>query len=91
MFGDIDVNDWAAVMHQHDKDEQDSTDDGRYGKEIDRHERGDVIRQKGAQVCDGGRRGLRKSRETVRSDTSTPSLPNRRGSAAFRNSAESAA
>jgi hypothetical protein len=37
---------------------------------------GDVFVRKMRHVCDGGRRGRRRSRETVRSDTSTPTLPN---------------
>jgi hypothetical protein len=48
MLRDVDVHDPPAVMHQHDEDEQDSAREGRYGKEIDRDQRGDVIRQKGA-------------------------------------------
>jgi hypothetical protein len=40
---------WSAlVMHQHDEDEHDSARERWYGKEIDRDQRRDVIRQKGA-------------------------------------------
>jgi hypothetical protein len=46
VLGDIDVNDLPALIHQPDEDEQDSAREGRYGKEIDRDQRGDVIGQK---------------------------------------------
>ena len=45
MLGDVEVHDPPAVMEKDDKDEQDSARDGRDGKEIDRAQRGDVIRE----------------------------------------------
>ena len=48
MRRDVEMNDPPAVMEKHDEDEQDSTGDGWYGEEIDRAERGDVIREEGS-------------------------------------------
>jgi hypothetical protein len=47
MLSDVDVHDSPAVMQQDDEDEQDSARDGRYGEEIDRGQRSDMIRQEG--------------------------------------------
>ena len=48
MFRDVDVHDPPAVMQQYDEDKQDAAGEGRYREEIDRDQRGEVIRQKGA-------------------------------------------
>ena len=61
MLGDVDVNDPPALMHQHDEDEQDAARQGRDGEEIDRRQRGDVIRQKRAPRL--GRRTARSPQE----------------------------
>ena len=47
MLRDVEVNDPPAVVEKDDEDEQDSTDNG-YSKEIDRAQRGDVIREEGS-------------------------------------------
>src|SRR5713226_4236253 len=48
MFRDVEVNDPPAAVEKDDEDEQDSTGDGGYSKEIDRAQRGDVIREEGS-------------------------------------------
>ena len=45
MLRDVEVNDPPAVMEQDDEDEQDATRDSRYGEEIHRAQRRDVIRE----------------------------------------------
>jgi hypothetical protein len=45
MLRDVEVNDPPALMEKDDDDEQDSTRDGRYGEEIHRAQRRDVIRE----------------------------------------------
>ena len=42
------MNDPPPVVEKDDEDEEDSTGDGWYGEEIDRAERGDVIREEGS-------------------------------------------
>jgi len=48
MVSNVEVNDPPAVMEQDDEDEQDATGEGWYGKEIDRAQRSDVIREEGS-------------------------------------------
>lgn len=47
MLRDVEVHDPPTVVHEQHEDEQDSAGEGGDGKEIDRHQRGDVIRQEG--------------------------------------------
>ena len=47
MLGDVEMNNPPAVVRQHDEDEEDSAGEGGDGEEIDRHQRGGVIGQKG--------------------------------------------
>jgi hypothetical protein len=48
MLRDVEVHDPPAVVEQDYEDEQDWTRDGWYGEEIDRAQRGDVIREEGS-------------------------------------------
>ena len=48
MLGDVEMNDPPAVVEKDDEDEEDSTGDGLNGKEIDRAQRGGVIREEGS-------------------------------------------
>jgi hypothetical protein len=48
MVGDVEMDNPTAVVREQDEDEEDSAGDGRYREEIDRHQRADMIRQKGA-------------------------------------------
>ena len=48
MLGHVEMNDPPPVVKKDDEDEEDSTGDGWYGEEIDRAERGDVIREEGS-------------------------------------------
>ena len=48
MVGHVYVNYPPAVMPQHDEDEQNAASDRRDREEVNRHQRGDVIRQKRA-------------------------------------------
>jgi hypothetical protein len=59
MLCDVKVHDSPAVVEQDDEDEQDSTCDGWYGEEIDRAQRGDVIREEGSPCL--RRRPMRSS------------------------------
>src|SRR5882724_1429263 len=61
MLGDVEVEDTAAVVGEHDQDEKDAEPGAGHGEEIDRDQVGD-------------RRRFGISRETVRSATSRPSL-----------------
>jgi hypothetical protein len=47
MLSNVEMND-PPVVEKDDEDEEDSTGDGWYGEEIDRTERGDVIREEGS-------------------------------------------
>src|SRR5258708_3503885 len=76
MLCDVEVNDPPAVMDKDDEDEQDPTRDGRYGEEIHRAQRRYVIGEERSPCLRRRATGRLTSLETVRSDTSMPSLPN---------------
>ena len=47
MLGDVEMNNPPALVREHDEDEENSAGEGGYGEEIDRHQYGGVIGQKG--------------------------------------------
>ena len=47
MLGDVEMDNPPAVVREQDEDEEDSAGEGGYGEEAYRHQRGDVIGQKG--------------------------------------------
>jgi hypothetical protein len=48
MLGSVEMNDPPPMVEKDNEDEEDSTGDGWYGEEIDRAERGGVIREEGS-------------------------------------------
>jgi hypothetical protein len=67
MLGHVEVEDAAAVVGEHDKDEEDAQLRGGDREEIDRDEVPDMLARNVRQVWDGGMRRCGISRETVRS------------------------
>ena len=48
MLRHVEVHDPSTMVQQDDEDEQDATRDGRHGEEVDRADRGDMIREEGS-------------------------------------------
>ena len=74
MLGDIEMQNFATTMLQDEKDEQYLQGDGRHGEEIQGHRLAKMVAQKGLPRLGGGRRSLRRIRDTVRSEIATPSI-----------------
>jgi hypothetical protein len=46
MFRDVDVDNSPALVAEQDQDKEHAAGEGRYGEEVHRHERGDMIGEK---------------------------------------------
>jgi hypothetical protein len=74
MLGHIEVQHLATIVFQDDKHEQDLDRDGRHGKEIGGYHLAYMVVQDGPPGLVGGRRSVRRRRETVRSERAIPSI-----------------
>jgi hypothetical protein len=73
MLGDVEVEDTAAVVDEHDEDEEDAQAGGGHGEEIDGHQVADIGEKRSPGLRRRGAPGW-SDRETVRSATVVPSF-----------------
>jgi hypothetical protein len=74
MLGEVEVQDAAPMVSEHDEDEEHPQLGGGNGEEVDRDQIPDMVREERAPGLRGRQRALRVRRETVRSATSMPSF-----------------
>ena len=73
VLGHVEVDDAAAMVGEHDEDEEDAESSGGHGEEIKGDQISDMIGEERSPRLEGGERRLVSSRETVRSASSMPS------------------
>jgi hypothetical protein len=75
MFGDAEMKNLGTLVFDHEEHEQHLQADRRHGEEVNREDLADVILRKVFQ-CDGGSLTVRRTRDTVRSETTISSFCN---------------